>query len=277
MIYHLTTKAEWEAAQKQGTYLPKGFPTEGFIHCSDHYQLKRVANAFYPTTPELICLKIDTDKLDAPVVYENLEGGTMLFPHIYGGLPVAAVLGTFEILFDADGKRVLPPEETFPGAPVFTYLPLGLPGMLYRSPTPGSRMFDPEDAVFPHIIEADIDVVVVLSPEDETQRNMGGDLFKRYAEAGIAVIHAPSEDFSAPAKGHWDETIAEVIALLEAGKNIVVHCHAGLGRTGMFVACLAQDVLGLSADESVGWVRQYIPWAIDTYLQKQFVREYKQL
>lgn len=275
MIFHLTTKSEWKAAQAQGFYLPKGFPSEGFIHCSDHYQLKRVANTFYPTTPDLICLRIDTDRLEAPVVYENLEGGTMLFPHIYGSLPVEAVLGTFDVLFDEDGKRVLPPEETFPGAPVFTHLPLPTPGKLFRSPTPGSYLFDPEDAAFAQYVEAGVDVVVVLSPADETARNTGGDLFKRYADAGMSVIYAPSDDFTAPEKGHWDATLTEVEALLAEGKHVVVHCHAGLGRTGMFVACLAQDVLGLSADESVDWVRQYVPWAIDTYLQKQFVREYK--
>ena len=276
MIFHLTTQSEWEAAKAQGVYLPKAFPSDGFIHCSDHYQLKRVANVLFATTPDLICLKIDTDQLEAPVVYENLEGGTMLFPHIYGPLPVKAVVGTFEILFDEDGKRVLPAEEMYPGAPVFTHLPLPLPGKLYRSPTPRSHMFDPEDAAFAQYVQAGIHTVVVLSPRDETQRNTGGDLFKRYADAGIKVIHAPTEDFSAPEKGHWDRPIAEVIALLTEGRNVAVHCHAGLGRTGMFVACLAQDVLGLSGDESVDWVRDYVPWAIDTYMQKQFVREYKQ-
>lgn len=275
MIYHLTTKTEWEAAKAEGVYLPKGYEKEKFIHCSDHYQLKRTANLLFKETPDLICLQIDTDLLDSPVVYENLEGGEMLFPHIYGPLPVDAVKGTFEMVRDEAGNLILPPEQTFPGAPLLTELPLGLAGKLFRSPTPGSWIFDPEDEVFAKYLEAKIDYVVVLSPEDETQKNSGGDLFKRYADAGLKIVHAPTEDFSAPATGWWDETIAQTIQLLSEGKHVVVHCHAGLGRTGMFVACLAQDVLGLSADDSIAWTRQYIPWAIDTYLQKQFVRDYK--
>lgn len=275
MIYHFTTQAEWDAAQADGIYLPKGFQTDGFIHCSDHYQLRRIANFLFKDTEDLICLKIDADKLESPVVYENLEGGEMLFPHLYGPLPVNAVADCFEMLTDEEGNRVLPPEQRSSGVALFTEMPLALPGKLFRSPTPGSYMFDPNDEVFEKYIEAGIDVVIVLSPEAETQRNAGRDLFKRYRDAGFQIIHAPVEDFSAPPQGWWDATIARTLRLLKEGKNVVAHCHAGLGRTGMFIANLAQDALGLDADEAIAWTRKSIPGAIDTYQQKQFVRNYK--
>jgi protein tyrosine phosphatase domain-containing protein 1 len=42
--------------------------------------------------------------------------------------------------------------------------------------------------------------------------------------------------------------------LLEGGK-VAIHCHAGFGRTGIVVACLAMARNGYPADEAVQLVR----------------------
>jgi uncharacterized protein (DUF952 family) len=54
-----------------------------------------------------VLLHIDPSRLDAKVVYENLEGGEMLFPHVYGAIPVAAVFDVTPFRPSADGKFVL--------------------------------------------------------------------------------------------------------------------------------------------------------------------------
>jgi len=275
MIFHYTTQSEWDAAQESGVYLPKNFADDGFIHCSDNYQLRFIANRLFLDTPNLICLAINADAVKEHIVYENLEGGEMPFPHIYGPLPVSAVEKVYVMQKDESGKIILPDELASGPVPLITLLPVHLPGTLYRSPTPGSWMFDPDDEIFDKYLKAGINVVVVLSPADELKRNTGRDLFKRYADAGIEVIHAPTADFSAPEKGYWDGTIAQAIQHLNEGKNLAVHCHAGLGRAGIFIACMVQDILGLDPEQAVEWTRQYIPRAVDTYLQRQFVRDYK--
>lgn len=110
MIYHITTQADWQRAQVQGFYQPAGFEAGGFIHCSDLGQVLGVANRFYTDLPGLIVLCINPDLSGVPLVYENLEGGEALFPHLYGDLKLEAVLDTFTFARDAERRYLLPPE-----------------------------------------------------------------------------------------------------------------------------------------------------------------------
>jgi glutathione S-transferase len=65
---------------------------EGFIHCSTRDQLQDTANRFYADLDQLVVLTIDPDLVPSPIVYEPPAPGLdVLFPHIYGPLPVAAV------------------------------------------------------------------------------------------------------------------------------------------------------------------------------------------
>jgi len=275
MIYHITTQPEWDAAQAAGTYLPANFQADGFIHCSDLFQVEGVANRFYKETPALILLQIDQDKVPAPLVYENLEGGDMPFPHLYGPLPTSAVVAVHPILSEDGSGLRLPQSLRVPKPMLFSEFPFGLPGRVYRSTMPFSQEFDPDQKVFSHYQAADLHTVVVLNPADELERYSGRDLLAQYRAAGFNVIHSPTADFSAPPKGHWDSILQTVENLARSGENLVIHCHAGVGRTGIFAACMAQDVLGLSADEAINWVRQSIPFAVETAYQQQFVRAYR--
>ena len=271
MIYHLTTLPEWQQAHKEGFYVPSGFATDGFIHCSDHYQIKSTANRYYRETPQLIVLEIDPDLTGAKLVYENLEGGEMPYPHLYGTLPISAVKTIHELGHEENGDIRLPEALIHPEPTLFTELLYGQPGRVFRSPTPGSKMFDPEDRVLGLYKEANIAAVVVLNPVEEHLRHSGRELLPLYEQAGIQVIYDPVPDFSAPSHGTWDASLDKVAGLLRDGKNVAIHCHAGVGRTGIFAACLAQDLLGLSPEAAITWVRQFIPFAVETQFQQQYV------
>ena len=93
MIYHITTAEAAEAAQKSGEYTPEGFALEGFIHCSYAPQIQGVLQRRFQGRTNLVLLEIEPSRLTCPVVDENLEGGTELFPHIYGRLPMSTVVG----------------------------------------------------------------------------------------------------------------------------------------------------------------------------------------
>lgn len=270
MIYHITTAAEWQAAQAVGVYKPKSFDQDGFIHCSDGYQIEETANRYYKDAPELIVLEIDPEKVSAEIIYENPEGRTMRFPHLYGPLEVSAVKGVVHL----DRKWVLPPEMQRPKTSLITEIPFNTPGKLYRTVTPGSYMFDPDDQVMSLLKNRAVDWVVVLNETDEHEKYTGQNLLGRYALDGIQTLYAGVPDFSAPPSGRWNADVQETIHLLEQGKNVAIHCHAGIGRTGIFLACMAQEHFAMTPDEAITWVRQFIPGAVETLYQVKFVRDY---
>src|SRR5215467_11373345 len=89
-LFHIAAATSWAHAAE--SYVPADFAKEGFIHCSTPGQVIRVANRLFRGRSDLVLLMIDIDRVDAPIHYENLEGGSEHFPHIYGSLPRAAVL-----------------------------------------------------------------------------------------------------------------------------------------------------------------------------------------
>ncbi|MGI9646138.1 MAG: DUF952 domain-containing protein [Ilumatobacteraceae bacterium] len=100
-ILHLAEPDNWAAAIAAGTYTMstrgRTLAEEGFIHCSRPEQVEGVANAFYADLECLVALTIDTELVGAPIVDEPpVPGSQELFPHIYGPLPVTAVVSTLQ-------------------------------------------------------------------------------------------------------------------------------------------------------------------------------------
>lgn len=104
VIYHITTAEAWEQARQRGEYRAESLAAQGFIHCSNADQVVRVANAIFAGKRGLVLLHVDPGKLDARVVYENLEGGTELFPHVYGPIPLQAVVAVSAFEPGPDGR-----------------------------------------------------------------------------------------------------------------------------------------------------------------------------
>ncbi len=109
-IYHLTSQDEWNQAESVGKYRPKAFDEEGFIHCSYTEQLVKVANSIFIGKQDLVLLHIDRSKLKCKVIDENLSRGAELFAHIYGLLPVEAVVAVTRFPCHTDGTFTLPAE-----------------------------------------------------------------------------------------------------------------------------------------------------------------------
>lgn len=101
-IYHIVEKAEWERAKQAGSYQPKSFVSEGFIHCSQANQVDATAGRYYRGRTDLFLLEVDEALVQSEVRYELAPIGE-LFPHIYGALNLDAVVRVLAFDPDTDG------------------------------------------------------------------------------------------------------------------------------------------------------------------------------
>lgn len=110
-LYHITSASQANEAKQAGAYTPAAFEREGFIHCSYAHQVLATANRIFRGQSDLVLLEIDATKLGCDVLVENLEGGTELFPHIYGRLKMSAVVDVHDFPCDVDGSFSQPLPE----------------------------------------------------------------------------------------------------------------------------------------------------------------------
>jgi len=154
-----------------------------------------------------------------------------------------------------------------------TELPTSLPGRIFRSPMPFGRG-DPDGRLFAQYIQQNISVIVLLASDQECIQKSGRDLRLFYTHAGQEVIYLPIPDFGVPEPPALETAICQAMGRLRAGANVLVHCYAGIGRTGTFLACLAKRGLGLNTRQAIEWVRLSVPGALETAEQIQLVSDF---
>ena len=115
-IYHAALPADWDAALVHGTYTTStrgvSLAEEGFVHCAFRDQVDGVANRFYGDVTDLVLLRIDRARIGSPVVEEPpAAGASELFPHVYGPIPVTAVVAAVPWRRGDDGQWRIPPPD----------------------------------------------------------------------------------------------------------------------------------------------------------------------
>ncbi len=160
------------------------------------------------------------------------------------------------------------------GAQILTEIPFGFKGRVFRSPMPFSP-YDPSGQVWPLYLEKGIDIVLVLAEMHEILVYTNQNLLDYYKSKGLLVLHFPISDYHVPEDyNKFNEVILRVMKQAESGRNIVVHCLAGVGRTGLVLAAIAKKHLGLDGESAIQWIRDYIPGSIETFAQESFIHEY---
>lgn len=105
-ILHFCARDAWQHAQAHGMYHGDTLATEGFIHCSTADQVHVPANALVRGRTDLVLLEIDPDRLTASLRWEPgdpNDPASMRFPHVYGPIPVAAVVAVHDFRPGPDG------------------------------------------------------------------------------------------------------------------------------------------------------------------------------
>jgi len=96
MIYHITTRVDWQRQATAATYIAESLHTEDFIHLSEEHQVEGVLDRYYQNVPDLLLLHVDPRKLTAELKYE-LATNNELFPHLYGPIDKVAIVEVEEL------------------------------------------------------------------------------------------------------------------------------------------------------------------------------------
>ena len=81
-------------------------------------------------------------------------------------------------------------------------------------------------------------------------------------------LHVPTEDLSAPDMDKIDETVDFIQERIKNDEPIMVHCAAGIGRTGTILACYLVKYQNMSAKNAIEKVRKERPGSIQSESQE---------
>lgn len=116
ILYHAATRSDWDS-RSETHYEPAGYRDEGFVHLSTGDQLLPTMYKHYPDRTDLLLVGVDPREVSAEVVWEDVYGTGVEFPHLYGPVELAAVVHVVPMPCDRDGRF----DWWRPGAPAVVH------------------------------------------------------------------------------------------------------------------------------------------------------------
>ncbi|BBK33039.1 dual specificity protein phosphatase-like protein [Stella humosa] len=144
------------------------------------------------------------------------------------------------------------------------------PGIIGLAPVPGRVDLDADIAIIRSWGAA---TVVTLQPQDELDWLGIGHLGRAVVAAGLEWHHLPILDLRAPDalfEQSWEAVATAVLARLDRGERVMVHCRGGFGRTGTVAARLLV-LRGLAPAAAIALVRHTRPGSIETDDQERYI------
>jgi len=106
VVYKIVATEEWTRAEAMGVFT--GAPVDradGFIHFSTAGQTPETAAKWFAGRNDLTLAAVDAVALGGDLRWEPSRGGA-LFPHLYGPLPMSAVVWSRPLELGMDGAHV---------------------------------------------------------------------------------------------------------------------------------------------------------------------------
>ena len=162
---------------------------------------------------------------------------------------------------------------------MITWLPptlLSTPGRLALTHTPGSRR-ESRDADLDQFAREGVQHVWCLQEAYELSLLRNVETIEERREAvevrGMQFTHEPIADMEAPPLARAQRIVTALHDELTQGRNVLVHCWAGLGRAGTIAACVLINE-GHSPQVAVALLRSVRPGAVQSLLQERLVKQY---
>lgn len=112
----------------------------------------------------------------------------------------------------------------------------------------------------------------MLTEQEEFEKYSGMDgLLEFYREeCGLVVYNRAIPDFQIPTSGDLVNNILDLTYHLSQGRNCLVHCAGGSGRTGMVIAAVVKN---LGVYDPVARVRRVKSTYVETMDQEKFLSD----
>jgi len=176
---------------------------------------------------------------------------------------------------------------------VFEEVPFGLAGKIYRGQTPLNLDVSSQAERYTDLLKQQRigHVFLLLSAAEAVKRCKIPDLPAFYRSRGLIVHESALPDRQAASPEQLTALVNQIIAaatgrgdasavskdsssaeaLTSSSANVLVHCGAGFGRTGMVLACVARTVFPeLDAEAAI----KLLNWQLDSDAQKEAVAQF---
>jgi uncharacterized protein (DUF952 family) len=105
LIFKIVSSTEWRAAETSGVFGGAAADrADGYIHFSTAAQAPETAQKWFAGRDDLMLVAVDADALGAQLRWEPSRGGA-LFPHLYGELPLTAMVWSRPLPLAEDGRH----------------------------------------------------------------------------------------------------------------------------------------------------------------------------
>lgn len=122
------------------------------------------------------------------------------------------------------------------------------------------------------IWDQEINCIVSLITKDELKKLDINDFDKTITEYGFEHYSVEIQDLGIPSTnqlGTFKILTKNIIVAIKTEKKVLIHCNAGLGRSGLFAGILVKEMTNIN--HPIEYIRKFRKGAIETKEQEEFI------